>query len=71
MINFYSTGCPKCKVLDLKLKQVTSDINYITDSDKITKVAKEANIMSAPFLEVDGKFYEFNQAVQYINSLKK
>lgn len=61
-ITLYSTHCPKCKVLEMKLKQ--KNINYEEIND--VEVMKAKGFMSAPKLEVDGTIYEFKDAVDWI-----
>ena len=64
MVVFYSTHCPKCSVLEKKLKQANieyTEINYVG-----TMLAK--GMTSAPNLEVDGKLMGFTEAVEWINS---
>lgn len=63
----YSTGCPKCKVVMKKLEQ--ANINYEVCNDSETM--REKGIQSLPVLEVEGKMYNFKDAVDYINSIKK
>lgn len=59
----YSTGCPKCKVLEAKLNQ--NGIAYETNSDMDTMLSK--GFMSMPMLEVDGVTMNFTQANNWIN----
>lgn len=59
---FYSTHCPKCKVLETKLKQKGIGYEEIND----VNVMKEKGFMSAPMLEVDGTAYDFKSAVEWI-----
>lgn len=61
-ITLYSTHCPKCKVLEMKLKQ--KNINYEEIND--VEVMKAKGFMSAPKLEVDGEIYDFKDAVDWI-----
>lgn len=58
----YSTHCPKCKVLETKLKQQDISFEEINDID----VMKTKGFMSAPMLEVDGVVYDFKAAVDWI-----
>lgn len=59
MITFYSTNCPKCKVLSTKLDQ--AGIQYITNTNIDTMLSK--GIKSAPVLELDdGQLLNFNEA---------
>lgn len=65
MVVFYSTHCPKCKVVEMKLQQ--KNVAYTECND--TEVMKSKGLHSAPALEVDGKILEFADAVKYINTL--
>lgn len=58
----YSTHCPKCKVLETKLKQKNISHEEVNDID----VMKAKGFMSAPVLEVDGVVYSFKEAVNWI-----
>ena len=64
MVVFYSTHCPKCSVLEKKLKQ--ANIEYTEINDVGTMLAK--GMTSAPNLEVNGKLMGFTEAVEWINS---
>lgn len=59
---FYSTHCPRCKVLELKLKQ--KNINYAENNNVEEMTAK--GFKEAPKLEVDGVIMDFKQAVDWI-----
>ena len=65
MVVFYSTHCPKCKVVEMKLKQKNVEYAECNDLD----VMKDKGLHSAPAIEVDGKILEFADAVKYINTL--
>ena len=69
MITLYSTHCPKCKVLELKLNQKKINYNIVDDPDAVVDFGKENNILSAPILDIDGKIYEFSSAIKAVNSL--
>lgn len=60
---FYSTGCPKCKVLEAKLNAKNIEYSEIIDTNTIL----EMGIMSVPVLEVDGERMQFKQAVDWVN----
>ena len=66
MIKLYSTNCPKCKVLETKLKQKNIDFELITDFD--VSMFTDMGIMSAPILDVDGKYMIFSEAIDFVNS---
>lgn len=63
-VNLYSTGCPKCKVLKSKLDNKNIAYNTISDTDII--ISKGINTI--PVLEVDGKFMDFKEAVDWLNT---
>jgi len=67
MVVLYSTNCPKCKILELKLKQANIDFELITDIDTVVKVGETNNIISAPILKVDDNYYDFGTAVKLVN----
>ncbi len=62
-IILYSTGCPKCKVLEAKLK--SKGIGYAEIND--VEVMQARNMMTLPCLEVDGNLMNFTEAVQWVN----
>lgn len=63
MIILYSTGCPKCKVLEAKLN--AKGIQYSTVTDVDLMIAKGLNLM--PVLEVNGQLLDFALAVEWVN----
>ena len=65
MIKFYTTHCPKCHVLELKLKQKSLDYEEFDTVEEM--LAK--GLTSAPYLEIDDKLLNFSEAVKYVNSL--
>lgn len=61
-IILWSTHCPRCKVLELKLKQKNIEFKENTSVEEMTaKGFKEA-----PKLEVDGVVMDFKTAVEWI-----
>lgn len=64
MVILYSTGCPKCSVLEKKLD--IAKIKYEVCNDQ--KIMKEKGMTSAPALEVDGVMYDFAEAIKFIKS---
>ena len=60
----YTTHCPKCKIVEMKLKQ--KNIEY-SENDDTAYMMNVLHIQSAPTLEVDGKLYPFGDAVKWIN----
>ena len=63
MIIFYSTHCPKCRILELKLKQ--KNIEYEECNDIEEMLSK--GIETVPVLEVDGQLLDFGNAVKWVN----
>ena len=64
MITLFSTNCPKCKVLTMKLDK--KGISYTKVEDVNTMLAK--GIKTAPYLEVDNELMDFTQAVAWVNA---
>ena len=58
----YTTHCPKCKVLETKLKQSNIDYQIIEDE----KIMMDKGFMEAPKLEIDGKVMGFEEAINWI-----
>lgn len=64
-VTLYSTGCPRCHVLEKKLKQKSIQYEEIND----IKIMEEKGYLSVPVLEVDGTSMDFKTANDWINSL--
>lgn len=62
-IIFHSSHCPRCKVLEAKLKQ--KGIEYEENND--IQVMLDKGLEMAPALEVDGKMMDFKEAINWIN----
>lgn len=62
MVTFHSTHCPKCNVLEKKLK--AANIEYIENNDVDIMLSK--GLVNAPALEVDDEIYSFSEAVEWI-----
>ena len=65
-IILYTTHCPKCIVLEKKLK--SKNIQYVEVTD--INVMQKKDIMFTPVLEVDGEMMNFVKANEYINNYK-
>ena len=62
----YSTGCPRCRVLEKKLNDVGIRYSKVEDVDLMI-----ANgMMSAPMLEVNGETMDFAKAMMWIQNGK-
>lgn len=66
MVILYSTGCPRCKVLETKLKQ--KDVDYII-CDNVEEMFKKG-VGSVPCLGVEEKILDFGAAVKWVNGLE-
>lgn len=62
-IILYSTGCPRCRVLETKLKEKNIDYVLKNDVDEML----EKGIQSVPALEVNGNILHFKEALQWVN----
>lgn len=65
MVTLYTTNCPKCKVLEAKLKQKNIDFAVCDDEDEMIK----RGFQSAPVLDCGDKVMMFGEAVKWVNSL--
>lgn len=61
----YSTGCPRCKVLEKKLKDKAVEYSLVSDVDEIMN----KGITQVPVLEKEGKLLNFSEANAWVNSL--
>lgn len=64
-VTLYTTNCPKCKVLEAKLKQKNIDFNVVDDE----KVMLDMGFMSAPMLIVDGEVMDFSVAINWLKKI--
>ena len=63
----YSTGCPLCKTLEMKLNQAGVSYTKIDDVDEMEKLG----FQSVPVLYAKGKYMNFYDAMQFINAMMK
>ena len=63
---FYSTDCPKCKVLKAKLDSKGIDYTVFNDVDKMV----EMGITTVPDLMVDGKLMNFKESIEWLNTIE-
>lgn len=64
-IMLYTTGCPKCRILEQKLKEKNVNYEICDDIEKMRKIG----IMSVPVLMVGEEKMPFYDAVKYVNGL--
>lgn len=66
MINFFTTGCPKCKILKKKMDDKGISYNTVTDIEVMTALG----IDSVPVLQFDdGALMDFGQAIKWVNEV--
>ena len=65
MIKLFTTHCPKCVILEKKMKSKNIDFETIDDQNKLI----ELGLKSFPAIEVDGNIMNYYDAVKYINNL--
>ena len=63
MPTLFSTGCPKCQILEKKLAQKGIEYNEVNDIQQML----DMGLQSVPWLEVDGQMMNFEQANKWIN----
>lgn len=61
----YTIDCPKCVILEKKLKQ--KNVEFLKVSDKDTIIAKGFGNSSFPILEADGVVMNYKTAISWIN----
>lgn len=67
IMTVYSTGCPKCKIIENKLNYNHIRYNIVSDID----VIKSKGYFSVPMVEYKGKVYNFSEANNLINNWGK
>lgn len=68
VVKLFSTNCPRCKVLETKLKQ--NDIKYEVETDINTMLG--LGIKSAPcLLTEDGELLEFTAALRWLKEIQQ
>ena len=70
MVTLYTSHCPKCKVLAMKLDKSGVEYNTVDDEESVVAKGRESNKMSAPLLEVDGTVMDFPEAIKWVNELR-
>lgn len=67
MITLYTTNCPKCRILEQKLKSKNIEYEEFTDVNKMIEMG--FNMM--PILDVDGIVMDFVTANKWVNEFKE
>ena len=66
MIILYSTHCPQCRALEMKLNKANIEYEICNDVELIKKMG----FQSAPVLETPEGIFNFSEAVKWVNSKK-
>ena len=64
MIKFYTTHCPRCSVIEKKLKEKNIQYEEITDVEEMLKLG----ISSVPVLGIDDKLLDFGTAITWLRT---
>lgn len=64
MITLYSTGCPKCNILERRLTNDKIDFTIIDDIDKLI----EMGFQNAPILQINDQFIEYSEAMKRLKA---
>lgn len=65
MITLYSTHCPRCCIIEKKLKSNGIEFEICDDEDAML----EKGFKEVPKLEVDGVLMDFKEANEWINGV--
>ena len=65
----YTTNCPKCMLLEKKLKEKNIKFEKESDIETIMLKAEKFNLNSVPFIEVDKDVLPFEEAMEYIKGV--
>ena len=64
MVKLYTTHCPQCKTLEIKLDRANIQYEICEDVEEM----KAKGFKAAPILETDDGVYNFMQAIKWVNS---
>ena len=62
-----STGCPRCKILEMRLKKEGILFDIIDDENKI----KEMGFMEVPVLKYGERFMNFKESLDWLSERKQ
>lgn len=66
MVKLYSTHCPQCNTLEIKLDRAGVEYEICDD----VELMKARGFKAAPMLETDDGVLNFAQAIKWVNSKK-
>lgn len=61
----YTTHCPKCKVLETRLRQAHVEYEIIEDEN----VMLDKGFMEAPMLQINDDLFDYSQAMKEVDKL--
>ena len=64
---FYTTHCPKCTVLEKKLKEKNIDYIEFTNTEAMINLG----LKTIPALNVNGEILDFPSSVKWINGVNE
>jgi len=64
MIKLYTTHCPQCRALEMKLQRAAIEYETCDDKELMTSLGFKA----APMLETPDGTFNFAEAVKWVNS---
>lgn len=64
-IILYSNGCPRCKILEQKLKEKKITFNKIDDINEMTSLGLD----SVPWIKINGNMMNFADSLNWLNNL--
>ena len=62
-VTLYTTHCPKCTVLEMKLSQKNIPYTQETSMEEMQRLG----ILSVPMLKVNNKILPFKRAIDWVN----
>ena len=65
-IKLYTTHCPQCKALETKLDRKSINYSVCENVEEMQRLG----FSSVPVLQVDNNYYNFLEAVRWVNELK-
>lgn len=65
-VTLYSTHCPRCIIIEKKLKARNVEYKEVNDVEAM----KKKGFTAVPILEVDGDIMDFKSANDWLNSLE-
>lgn len=64
MITLYSTHCPQCKALEMKLNKKKVQYDICDNEQEMLKLGFKA----APILKVGDNYFSFAEAIKWVNA---